>query len=118
MNFDLGIWQAEGPLSAAEASRIYASFCRAETPARVVRNSPAVNAFYADLIAKWPETGNKELCPWSGPLHHSASHVLLSCVWSKAENVLLQVAEVASRHGLVVFDPQSEEVYLPETEDE
>jgi len=118
MTFDLGVWKTNGSLTATEASRVYASFCRGELPVRVVQNSPAVEAFYQDLIEKWPETGNADSSPWAAPLHHTASHVLMSCVWSKAEDVCLFVAELAGRHGLVLFDPQSEEVYLPDEEEE
>ncbi len=118
MTFDLGVWQVNGSITAAEASGIYASFCRGETPVRVLRNSPAVEAFYEDLMEKWPDTVDRNLSPWSGPLHHSSSHVLMSCVWSKAESVYSFVAELAASHELVLFDPQSEEVYLPESTDE
>ena len=118
MSFDLGVWQSNEALTAAEASRIYGSFCHSEIPARVVQDSPAVEAFYADLIGKWPETGNRDLSPWAGPLHHSGSCVLMSCFWPKAESVYPFVAELAARHGLVLFDPQSEEVYSPESTEE
>lgn len=118
MSFDLGVWQGHGAPTAAEASRIYAAFCRGETSPRVVQNSPAVEAFYQDLTEQWPEAGNVDPSPWSSPLHHAPSHVLMSCVWSQAETVFPIIAELAARRGLVLFDPQSEEVYLPENTEE
>lgn len=118
MNFDLGVWESNGPTSAAEASRTYASFCRGETPPRVVQNSRAVEAFYDDLLTKWTETTSRDISPWAAPPHYSPSHVLMFCNWSKAEAVFPFIAALASAHGLILFDPQSEEVYLPEAEDE
>ena len=120
--YDLGIWQTEGPLSAAEASHIYASFCRGENPPKVVRNSPAIAAFYADLTTQWPDldprqrkhTGTPDVSPWAAPINHTDSRVLLSCHWSEAETVCAFVDRLANHHGLVLFDPQTEEVYLPE----
>ena len=125
-SYDLGIWQSEGPLSAAEASHIYSAFCRGENPPRVPRNSPAVTAFYADLTTQWPDaqssddprkrkhTGTPDLGPWAAPINHTDSRVLLSCHWSAAETVCAFVDRLANHHGLVLFDPQTEEVYLPE----
>lgn len=112
--YDLGIWQSEGPITAAQASHIYASFCRGENPPRAIRPSPAVAAFYADLIKHLTEQRPDD-SPWAAPVNHNDARVLLSCHWSEAETVCAFVDRLANHHGLVLFDPQSEEVYLPES---
>jgi hypothetical protein len=40
--------------------------------------------------------------------------VVMSCVWSMADEVAFAVRELAKKHGLVLFDPQSDRVSLPE----
>lgn len=70
-------------------------------------------AFYAELIEKWPE-GNDDASPWSSRLNHSADHVLMACKWEKAEEVYMFAQDLAERHGLVLYDPQSDEVHAPE----
>jgi hypothetical protein len=73
-----------------------------------VTPSSAVGAFYGELTGEWPEI--ESICK----LHRSDSHVMLSCEWSKAEEVSLLLQHLAAKHGLIFFDPQSEEVYLPD----
>ena len=107
MTFDVGVWHSEITVSSGEASHIYASLCRGERPGRGVAPSPAVNAFYQELTGEWPEI--ESICK----LNRSDDHVALSCDWSKAEEVCLLIQHLAEKHGLLFFDPQSEEVYLP-----
>jgi hypothetical protein len=120
--YDLGIWQTKGSLTAGEASHVYASFCRGENPPHAVRHSAAVAAFYHDLTSQWPDlaprqrkhTGESIGSPWAAPLNLADNSVLLSCNWSDAETVCAFVDRLANLHGLVLFDPQAEEVYLPD----
>ena len=79
---------------------------------------PSIDAFYAELTATHPEvdripetrTGDHDYCPWSCKLDHSAGHVIMCCVWSKASDVHKLVRSLARKHGLALYDPQSEEV--------
>src|SRR5262249_53503412 len=78
--------------------------------------------FYAELIASHPErnavpedkVGDYDYCPWSCELDHSPGHVIVNCVWSKARYVGRFVETLARKHGLVVYDPQSEKVIYPD----
>jgi hypothetical protein len=108
MTFDGGIWHSEVSVSSGEASRIYAGMCRGETAGRGVTPNPAIDAFYEELIANWPEI--ESICK----LQRSASYVIFSCNWSLAREVHVLFQHMATRHGLIFFDPQSEEVYLPD----
>ncbi|MBV9307347.1 MAG: hypothetical protein JOZ45_14470 [Acidobacteriaceae bacterium] len=108
MTFDGGVWHSEISLSSGEASHIYAALCRGELPGRGVTPSPAVDAFYEELTSDWPEIG--PICK----LNRSNAAVVFSCDWSKAKEVHLLFQHLAQKHGLIYFDPQSEEVYLPE----
>lgn len=119
MNFDLGVWKGREGLSPISASFVYDSLCRGEQPAEALAAQAALHDFYEELIAIWPEVPSGSMrrpvdSPWSGPLHRSDYSVLLSCDWQHAEVVLALITRLAARHGLSVFDPQSEELYLPD----
>ncbi len=85
-------------------------------------NSPAVGAFYQELIEKWPEIdtipedrlGDFDFCPWSCALNHSGMAVVISCVWSMANEVAEHVESLAQKHRLLLFDPQADRVVLPD----
>jgi hypothetical protein len=119
MSYDLGVWYSERQLTDQEASEIYLSLCENGPPLEGERQ--AVRAFYSELIAHWPELdtipeekiGDHEYCPWSCGLDISGMSVVMSCVWPMAEKVAIYVSELASKHELVLYDPQGDKVYLP-----
>jgi hypothetical protein len=121
VTFDLGVWRSRGSISAISASRVYGDLCRGITSDRLEEGGTALQEFYAELIATWPEPEPASRLrrapadtPWAAPVVASSRYVLLSALWEHAEVVLALVTALASKHGLAVFDPQGEEVYLPD----
>ena len=55
---------------------------------------------------------DKDFCAWSCALDRSGMHIIMACVWSKADDVATYVYELAMTHGLVLFDPQEGKVHL------
>jgi hypothetical protein len=108
------------PLTDKEAAEIYVHLC--ENWPYLEGESLSVAAFYDDLTRRWPEIDtvpeeeidNKDYCPWSCALNRSGMAVVMPCVWSMAEDVEAFVRGLATKHGLVLFDPQSGTVSLPE----
>ena len=120
MSCDFAVWFPHQRLSDSEAGDLFGQLLGGDT--RGVQPHPAVDAFYAELIAKHPEINtlpverldDSDYCPWSGPIDHSPGHVIVQCVWSQAENAYRQVHNLARKHGLAVFDPQSNSVTYPD----
>ena len=120
MSCDLAVWYPQKKLRNEEATELYFRLCDGDTNG--VEPHPAINAFYADLTAKHPEIDtipeeridDHDYCPWSCKLDHSPSHVIMCCVWSKANYVHELVQGLARKHGLALYDPQSEEVTYPD----
>ena len=120
MSFDLGVWHVEESLTDEEAAAIYLRLCE-EWP-YLEGEHPAVAAFYEELVRRWPEidtipeerVGDCDFCPWSCALNRSGIAVVVSCVWPKAVEVGEYVATLARKHGLLLFDPQSSRVFLPD----
>ena len=120
MSFDLGVWYPQTRIGNKEASELYVRLCDGDTNG-VVPNS-AIDAFYAELTGRHPEidtipeekVDDHDYCPWSCKLDHSPGHVIMSCVWPKAPHVGQLVASLARKHGLAVYDPQSDRVTYPD----
>jgi hypothetical protein len=120
MSFDLGVWHPLTRLTDAEAGELYVSLC--DYGIGGVTSHPAVDAFYAELTARYPEIDtvpddridDHDYCPWSCALDRSPAHVIMSCVWPQAENVERTVRELAAKHGLAAFDPQQGKVFYPD----
>lgn len=99
---------------------MYIRLCDGNTSG--IEPHPAIDAFYAELIAMHPEIdtipaeriGDHDYCPWSCKLDHSHAHVIVSCVWSKATYAGQLVENLARKHGLALYDPQSDEVIYPD----
>jgi hypothetical protein len=119
MSFDLGVWYPHERLSDEQAGTLYRELCESRTDG--VALHPAVDAFYAELTARHPEIDtipedqidDTELCPWSVALDRSPGHLIMSCVWSRAEYVERLVRELADKHGLAVYDPQAGRIHYP-----
>ncbi len=119
MSFDLAVWYPHRRLTDEQAGALYARLCESVTDD--VFPHPAVDAFYTELTAKHPEIDtvpddridDLDYCPWSIAFDRSPGHLILSCVWSKAEYVERLVRELAAKHGLAVYDPQGGRIYYP-----
>jgi hypothetical protein len=120
MSFDLGVWYPQTRISNEEAGKLYVRLCDGDTSG-VVAN-PAIDAFYVELTARHPEIdtipeekiGDHDFCPWSCKLDHSPGHVIMSCVWPKATYVHRLVQDLARKHALAIYDPQSDVVTYPD----
>jgi len=120
MSYDLGVWYPDRPLSNGEAGERYARLCEGDTGG--LQEHLEITAFYDELVAKHPELDDvpeeriddHEYCPWSIAMDRSPGHVIMCCVWSRAEYVREYVGNLAARHGLVLYDPQASVVVFPE----
>jgi hypothetical protein len=119
MSCDFAVWYPSRRLTNEEAGELYHQLCDGITTG--VAAHPAVDAFYKEITAKHPEIddiqdeeiGDFDLCPWSVEFDRSPGHLIICCVWSKADYVDRLVKELAQRHGLAVFDPQTIEIIYP-----
>jgi hypothetical protein len=119
MSFDLGVWYTARRLTHDEANSLYTA--PSDTLTNLVTPHPAVDAFYAELTARYPEIDtvpddridDHDYCPWSCALDRSPGQLLMSCVWPQSENVERFVRGLASKYGLAVYNPQQGRVSYP-----
>ena len=120
MSYDLAVWNTKSRLSNEEAVKLYHQLC--DNIITGIAPHPGIEAFFSELTAKHPEIDDvpderiddTDYCPWSIAFDHSPGHLIMPCVWSKAEYVDGLIRTLARKHGLAVFDPQSGTVSYPD----
>ncbi|MEU5565060.1 hypothetical protein [Micromonospora musae] len=111
MSFDLVVLAVE-PCATPEDVREMADRC-ADREHRVGELDPRIVSFYEELRVRFPDHPPYDLAsPWmSAPLNVGIDHVSMNISYlprgSEAVDVVL---DLAKRHGLVVYDPQGDEV--------
>ena len=119
MSCDFAILSLENRLSNAEAGEFYSALCEGESVS--VTPSSAIDAFYSELTARHPEiddvpeeeVDDLEICPWSIAFDRSPGHLIICCVWSKADYVEALLTKLAEKHGLALYNPQKESILYP-----
>jgi hypothetical protein len=122
MSCDYAVWFPHKRLSHKEAGKLYLRLCEGsvENPPE----HPAIEIFYQELTAHHPEIdtipedriGDHDFCPWSVAFDRSPGHLIMCCVWPKADYVGDLLKALARKHGLALYDPQSERVLYADDE--
>lgn len=99
-------------LSAEQAGELHQHLCAGDTSG--VAAHPGLARFHAELD-DCPEDklDDEEFCPWSAAFDRSEWHVIMSCVWPRADAVGELVQRLAAKHGLAFYDPQSGRILQP-----
>jgi hypothetical protein len=116
MSWVLVAWDGRVPTGTDDAARIFE-----ELESSVSEEDPptdAVRGYVEEMLARWPDIteDDGEDSPWGdGPLIGNASGPLLvfSLVSSSLNESLPYCTEVARRRGIVLYDPEQDEVYSP-----
>lgn len=116
MSFDLYVWGSPQPGAAGQAERICHELAAAN--ASSVSADPRMQGFARELLGRFPaleSLADEELeaSPWSMSPEISASHVIMTISWSRAQEVAEYVLGLAAARGLVCFDPQASVVHNP-----
>jgi hypothetical protein len=116
MSYDLAVWEGKRPSTNAEAAKAFRQLYDENIGGKGNREpTPAITAYVDALLKRWPDITEDEgdNSPWSdGPLINNARGpiVYFGMVFSMAEEASAFAAETAATHGLVCFDPQTEEL--------
>lgn len=117
MSFDLGVFYTKTPLTDEEATKRYIAYCGEEDFSKYVEPSPAITKFVEELTSKYPQIDDVaedklDDCPWSIAFDISEGHVLIAMRFSMAKEASDLIIELAYKHGLVCFDPQSSKIVV------
>src|SRR3982751_1809210 len=118
MSFDLAAWHSERALDASTADAVYQAICAGSPMPMddVVTPSPRVSRFLAALGARYPDLDalpeeQVDDSPWSSGFEYTDAHAIFNIRWPRAEQMLAEMRELATAHGLVLYDPQDGTVY-------
>jgi hypothetical protein len=111
MSYDLVIWEGDRPAdnnaAAARFDVLYERYLESEEIAEPP--SPRIQAYVEALVGRYPDDGLDS--PWAAPSgldDASGPIVYLLMSYSQADELSEHAAQLASTHGLVCFDPQTE----------
>ncbi len=119
VSYDLALWVGEQPRSDAAAADEYerrmAYLEELDDDAELAPASPRVQAFLDELLREFPPLGtpDDEVSPWAvgpEPGDINGDVVCLNMTYPGAERAYDGIIEIARRHDLVCFDPQSEQL--------
>lgn len=116
MSFDLYFWGSPKPVTTEQAAQICQNLAQEQT--RDVHADPQVEAFYQQIIARFPALeglgdDDLEASPWSMSPQPSPSHLITSVRWPQAEEFARWAIPLAAGYGLVCYDPQGGQVHNP-----
>jgi hypothetical protein len=116
VSFDLYVWGSPQPATAEQAERICRELAAGNTSS--VNADARVQGFARELLGQFPaleSLADEELeaSSWSMTPEISASHVIMTISWSRAQEVAEFVFALAASRGLVCFDPQASVVHNP-----
>ena len=95
MSFDLAVWEGPRPATDAEAADVHERLMERFESDESQPPTPAIVSYVAALTARWPDI--------DAPGGEDSP-------WSRAEEVAEVASRIAAEHGLVCFDPQSEQL--------
>ncbi len=124
MSFDLFLWHPSRSLVSDDDVRasmrrlLDVAFDPEAQPPEEKIESEDIAAFVAALSDAYPpldelSEGDIERSPWSCALERGDRHIYLCMVWSVGDEVLAKIAALAETHGLILYDPQGDQVHYP-----
>jgi hypothetical protein len=108
MSFDLAVWYEPAPITVDVADAWLAALYESEVPDGITPR-PEVAAFVADLLGGHPADGEV----WESAPVVGADFVLMSFTEPAGDRMREVVRGLAERHGLVCYDPQTEQIAQP-----
>lgn len=114
MSFDLAVVAAE-PDADESAARQLIERCYDGRPHVEGELDARIVAFYEELRAIYPDHAPyEEDAPWAcAPLDTGIDHVFMNIRHSADMAVIDAIQRLATEHGLVLYDPQGDAIYLP-----
>ena len=110
MSIDYGIWHTEKRLSKEEGLSIFLQLIDGE--ASTVQSHPAIDNFYAEITRLYPE--DAATSPWSCPIQNGNGGVVITCTGSRLDEIEPVIKRLATKHGLVMIDSESEQIRHPD----
>jgi len=118
MSYDLAVWHSGTSITDEDAEKQYKEFCDDIFPQITPEAKERVGGFVSEVTTRYPQIDGLpedqvDDSPWSCAFDALWGYCVMSMVYSAAEEVAPFVVAMAAKHGLVCYDPQGGNVYLP-----
>lgn len=112
MSIDLYVFEPPGP---ASADAVHALIEETEESWEDLPKdpSPGLSTFLEQAELRWPEDANSPWATSPGFEAVAGRGTLLNLTWSSATTAFPELVAFALDHGLVVYDPQADELRRP-----
>jgi hypothetical protein len=111
VSFDLAVL-AMDPSANAEQARAMAERCWRSAAHAEGEVDERIAGFYEALRTRFPPDHPDS--PWMAPPDVGIDHVIMNLSWSARSTSAIEAIQVlAAEHSLVIWDPQSDDAYLP-----
>lgn len=116
MSFQLGVWQAEKPLSLGAAGELFDRVAEGKEPD--LRPAPAMKAFFNQLLLRYPTLDNWPSedvteCPWEEQPRFNPQYIIFTLLPAHSEQLEAVIVDMALEHGMTVYDPQTPDLHMP-----
>lgn len=116
MSFDVALWHEDHPITTDEAAEFYQRV--SEDQSITVPPYAGLQSFLKDLTAQFPALEDVpdealETCPWSSTFGQPEGFLEINMAFSRVDEVLPVIHELAATHDLVCYDPQWPAVIYP-----
>lgn len=110
MSMSLVLWRAPVVVEADEAAELLRPYFDHGDDS-VFEPSEALGTFVDELLRRFPDQDDG---PWAeSPPRQAVRVVHLEIRWGAEDAVVDTIVELARQHGLVLYDPQGPDVFLP-----
>jgi hypothetical protein len=116
MSYDLGVWYASRPITLKKAEDFYDRIL--DDDLKELEPHSGIQAFLTELTSRYPQIqdwndDDIDNCPWSIAFDQSDRPVILCMAYSRTKELVPFIENLASKHDLVCYNPQSSRVKYP-----
>jgi hypothetical protein len=104
------IWSATAPVTPEQAYQLFAAYVRKDRDRPIVPPTEALRQFVRDLRTHFNRPGMDE--PWANKFRAAEGFMIVPIYKSRVAEVRAVLRTLARRHGLLVYEPHTEEVFF------
>jgi hypothetical protein len=117
MSYDLAVWFPKNAISATQALQTYKQLYRGND--NKLDADDRIVLFLQELVLTYPNLDSLpsfelDNSPWDSNISINSKYVILQVKWTRAEEMASFVEQLATKHFLLFFNPQTQKLVLPE----
>jgi hypothetical protein len=112
VSYDFAVWASDLPLEDDEACAIYQRLVEGDSSG--LPRAPALETVQQALFRSWPaDAKDPDTVPWASKHASDGAYLIVTVVPSRMPEIFRAIGGLTKEHGLVLYDPQQNAVFLP-----